>query len=93
MQHCLQDMLHRATACGQDISALECMTIDAVSLEVSVFVFAEHIHIMDDMAAKQMLCAVSAGDMRALPSAVSRESSTHQCFGELPATVWLSTSS
>lgn len=78
MQHCLQDMLHRATACGQDISALECMTIDAVSLEVSGFVFAEHLGNSDDMAAEQVMCPVSAGDLWALPSTVSREPSTHQ---------------
>ncbi len=35
MQHCLQAMMHRATATGQEISALEAVTIDAVSLEVS----------------------------------------------------------
>ena len=37
MQHCLHDMAHRATACGQDISVLEHMTIDAISLEVCGF--------------------------------------------------------
>ena len=47
MQHCLHDMAHRATASGQEISALECMTIDAISLEVFGFdtTFAEHIAI------------------------------------------------
>ena len=35
MQHCLQDMMHRAAATGQEISTLEAVTIDAVSLEVS----------------------------------------------------------
>ena len=34
MQHCLQDMMHRASAVGQEIISLEGMTMDAVSLEV-----------------------------------------------------------
>ncbi|KAL0046695.1 hypothetical protein WJX82_007480 [Trebouxia sp. C0006] len=33
MQHCLQDMMYRAAATGQEINALEAVTIDAVSLE------------------------------------------------------------
>ncbi|KAL0037928.1 hypothetical protein WJX79_005866 [Trebouxia sp. C0005] len=33
VQHCLQDMVHRAAATGQEISALEAVTVDAVSLE------------------------------------------------------------
>ena len=34
MQHCLQDMTHRFSATGQELSLLEAKTVDAVSLEV-----------------------------------------------------------
>ena len=36
MQQCLQDMLQRANTTAEKISALESMTIDAISLEVGL---------------------------------------------------------
>lgn len=41
MQHCLQNMLHRASATSQEISTLEGVTIDAISLEVGALRYAQ----------------------------------------------------
>ena len=40
MQHCLHDMLHRATATDREVSRLDSVTVNTISLEVHLF--AEH---------------------------------------------------
>lgn len=92
MQHCLHDMLHRVTASGQDISALECMTIDAISLEVCCLT-APLLSRLPILTHQSRHCLFSPGNMWALPSALPRKSSTNQPSGKLPAAVWLPTSS
>lgn len=85
-------MLHRVSASGRDVSALEGMTIDAISLEVGCLKNTLAQQVADTHVAKQTLQG-SPGNMWPLPSAFSRKSSANQPSGNLLATVWLPTSS